>query len=169
MLKLTSAACVAASTLGLVACASVPAVAGPGQAAPADAGASDLAAFPAAQAGQKRHVITLPAQGNDNDLKVEVIVGRTMRIDCNNHVFGGQLQERTAQGWGYTYYVLDTLGAAASTKMGCPAGSERDAFVRSSAETLVRYNSRLPLVIYAPDDVEVRYRVWRAGTEQRAD
>jgi ecotin len=29
----------------------------------------------------------------------------------------------------------------------------------------VRYNSRLPLVIFAPTDVEVRYRVWRAGPE----
>ena len=26
---------------------------------------------------------------------------------------------------------------------------------------LMRYNSRLPLVIYVPQGVEVRYRIWR--------
>jgi ecotin len=27
---------------------------------------------------------------------------------------------------------------------------------------LLRYNSRLPVVVYVPDGVEVRYRIWRA-------
>jgi ecotin len=26
----------------------------------------------------------------------------------------------------------------------------------------IRYNSRLPVVVYAAEDVEVRYRIWRA-------
>jgi ecotin len=30
---------------------------------------------------------------------------------------------------------------------------------------LLRYNSRLPLVVYVPDGVEVRYRFWRADTD----
>ncbi len=33
---------------------------------------------------------------------------------------------------------------------------------------LVRYNSRLPIVVYVPEGVEVRYRVWTAGTETKA-
>ncbi|MGH7018630.1 MAG: serine protease inhibitor ecotin [Brevundimonas sp.] len=130
--------------------------------------ADDLKAFPAATAGQTRHVIRLPAQTDEDALKVEVIVGKTMRVDCNRHSFGGRLVERTAEGWGYTYYVLDSLGQAASTMMACPPGSEHDAFVRSGGQDLIRYNSRLPLVVYAPNDVEVRYRVWRAGEEQTA-
>ena len=77
----------------------------------------DLKAFPAASAGQTRHVIRLPAQTNEDALKVEVIVGKTMKVDCNRHSFGGRLQERTAEGWGYTYYVMDSLGQAASTMM----------------------------------------------------
>lgn len=130
---------------------------------------TDLTAFPAAQSGQTRHVIALPAHPDEEALKVELIVGKTIRVDCNNHRFGGALEERTAQGWGYTYYVLDDLGTGVSTLMGCPPGSERDAFVRSGPETLTRYNSRLPLVVYTPDDVQVRYRVWRAGDEQTAN
>jgi len=30
---------------------------------------------------------------------------------------------------------------------------------------LVRYNSRLPIVVYAPEGVEVRFRTWRADGE----
>lgn len=129
----------------------------------------DLTAFPAAQAGQTRHVIAVPAQTDEEAMKVELIVGRTMRIDCNQHHFGGALQQRTVEGWGYDYFVLESLGQGVSTLMGCPPGSEREAFVRGASQTLVRYNSRLPLVVYTPEDVEVRYRVWRAGPEQSVD
>ena len=30
---------------------------------------------------------------------------------------------------------------------------------------LIRYNSRLPIVVYVPEGVEVRYRIWSAGPE----
>jgi ecotin len=39
-----------------------------------------------------------------------------------------------------------------------------DRFITLGGEPqLLRYNSRLPLVVYAPDGVEVRYRLWRGG------
>ena len=132
----------------------------------AQSGADDLKAFPAATAGQTRHVIRLPAQSDEDALKVEVIIGKTMKVDCNRQFFGGRLETRTAEGWGYDYYVLPALGNAASTLMACPPGSERQAFVTTQEQPLIRYNSRLPVVVYAPSDVEVRYRVWRAGETQ---
>ena len=136
---------------------------------PAQTGAADaLKAFPAAAAGQTRHVITLPAQTDESALKVELILGKTQTVDCNRQFFGGRLETRTAEGWGYDYYVLPALGNAASTLMGCPPGSERQAFVTPQEQPLLRYNSRLPVVVYAPSDVEVRYRVWRAGETQTA-
>lgn len=128
----------------------------------------DLQAFPAAAAGQTRHVIRLPAEADENDLKVEIILGKTATVDCNRSGFGGALETRTAEGWGYDYYVLPTLGAQISTQMGCPPNSSRQAFVETGPQPLVRYNSRLPLVIYAPSDVEVRYRLWRAGETRPA-
>lgn len=124
---------------------------------------ADLKAFPEATAGQTRHVILLPERQNEDAMKVEIIVGKTARVDCNNHFFGGQIETRTAQGWGYDYYVLPSLGTMAGTLMGCPANSEREKFVAAPNQPLVRYNSRLPLVVYAPQDVEVRYRLWSAG------
>lgn len=156
------------AALTLAACAAAQAGSPMTDSTPGAQATDDLKAFPAASAGQTRHVIRLPAQTNEDALKVEVIVGKTMKVDCNRHSFGGRLQERTAEGWGYTYYVMDSLGQAASTMMACPPGSEREAFVRTAGQDLICYNSRLPLVVYAPNDAEVRYRIWRAGEEQTA-
>jgi ecotin len=33
---------------------------------------------------------------------------------------------------------------------------------------LIHYNSLLPIVVYAPDGVEIRYRIWSAGPETEA-
>ncbi len=33
---------------------------------------------------------------------------------------------------------------------------------------LIRYNSRLPIVVYVPEGVEVRYRIWTAGAKAKA-
>lgn len=163
ILTVSAAACVVA------ACTTVTAEPyNPAETSSTNSQAIDLPAFPAAMAAFTQHVIRLPAQADEDALKVEIIVGKTMKVDCNRHSFGGRLQERTLEGFGYPYYVLDSLGAAASTMMACPPGSERKMFVRSSDQTLIRYNSRLPIAVFVPSDVEVRYRVWRAGEEQTA-
>ena len=123
-----------------------------------------LKPYPAAPEGLTRHVIDLPAQANEADRRVELIAGKTLEVDCNHHSLGGQWQEKTVEGWGYDYYELGQVGPARSTLMACPDNSRRQAFVPVGGEPLlVRYNSKLPLVIYAPADVEVRYRIWSAA------
>ncbi|MFC5388166.1 serine protease inhibitor ecotin [Brevundimonas bullata] len=156
------------AALTLAACATAQAGSPMADSTPSAQTSDALKAFPAASAGQTRHVITLPAQADESALKVELILGKTQTVDCNRQFFGGRLETRTAEGWGYDYYVLPALGNAASTMMGCPPGSERQAFVTTQEQPLIRYNSRLPVVVYAPSDVEVRYRVWRAGETQTA-
>lgn len=129
----------------------------------------DLTAYPAARANEARHVIRLASRPNEDDYKVELIVGKTQMVDCNNHRLGGSIETRTAEGWGYDYFVVGDLGQGMSTLMGCPDNSRKEAFVRGGGEPmLIRYNSRLPVVVYAPRDVEVRYRLWSAGAEERA-
>ena len=163
------------SALALTACATAPVgaqapvVEQNGTAVHAGSAQDELKAYPAASSGQKRHVLFLPAQTNEEDLKVELLVGKTQLVDCNHHALGGQLETRTVQGWGYDYYVLPALGAGVSTLMGCPPNSNREAFVTIRQENLLRYNSRLPVVVYTPEDVEVRYRLWRAGEVRGLD
>lgn len=124
-----------------------------------------LKPYPAASAGYNRHVIELPAQANEAEHKVELIAGKTLEVDCNPQRLSGQWQEKTAEGWGYNYYELSKVGPAMSTLMACPDNSRKPAFVPVGGEPLlVRYNSKLPLVVYAPADVEVRYRIWSAAT-----
>jgi ecotin len=129
----------------------------------------ELKAFPEAPAGQQRHVIFLPKRSDEDARRVGVIVGRTELVDCNRHTFGSQLEKRTVDGWGYDYYVVTGVGMVASTRMACPDNTKKKTFVRSSDEPLLRYNSRLPLVVFAPVDVEIRYRIWRAGRERTTD
>lgn len=52
-----------------------------------------------------------------------------------------------------------------------PKTPQVDRFVTLGGEPkLLRYNSRLPIVVYVPSSVEVRYRLWRADpTPTRAD
>lgn len=123
-----------------------------------------LKPYPVASAGYNRHVIELPAQANEAEHKVELIAGKTLDVDCNQQRLGGQWQEKTVEGWGYTYYQLSQVGPAMSTLMACPDNSRKQAFVPVGGEPLlVRYNSKLPLVIYAPAEVQVRYRIWSAA------
>lgn len=125
-----------------------------------------LKPYPAAAAGYNRHVIELPAQADETEYKVEIIAGQTLDVDCNLQRLSGQWQEKTVEGWGYSYYELSQVGPTRSTLMACPDSSRKQAFVSVGGEPhLVRYNSKLPLVIYVPKDVEVRYRLWSAVGE----
>ncbi len=137
------------------------------QSGPRPAG-DELQAFPQAGPGQARRVIRLPSERDENGLRVGLIVGRNMWVDCNRQVFAARIDKRTAEGWGYDYYVVTSVGPPASTMMACPTNARSRQFVRSAEEPLVRYNSRLPLVVFAPTDVEIRYRIWRAGAEVAA-
>ena len=125
--------------------------------------------YPQAGEGQQRHVIEVPPQANEADYRVELIAGKTLDVDCNQQRLAGQWQRKSVQGWGYDYYELEQVGPAMSTLMACPDDSRRKAFVAEGGEPLlVRYNSKLPLVVYTPADVQVRYRIWSAADSQAA-
>jgi len=128
----------------------------------------NLAAFPAASDGMYRSVIHLPALPSEEDARVEIIAGRIATIDCNISWFGGSLIAATISGWGFDYYTLHADGPMAQTRMACPEGSRHEAFVPVRGEGfMLRYNSRLPVVIYAKDGFEIRYRVWTPSAEMR--
>ena len=130
----------------------------------------ELKAFPPAGEGMSRFVIMFPPRKDEELLKVQLLVGKTVKLDPQNrYFFVGKLETETITGWGYDRYVLKSLGPMAGTLMAVdPNEPKIDRFITLGGEPqLLRYNSRLPLVVYLPDGVEVRYRIWRADQEIR--
>lgn len=124
-----------------------------------------MKAFPPAEEGMVRYVINLPEQADESAFKVELIVGKTVKTDAvNRYFFGGMLETENIPGWGFNRYILRTLGPMAGTLMAVdPDAPQVERFISLGGEAqLLRYNSRLPLVVYVPAGVEVRYRIWRA-------
>jgi ecotin len=130
--------------------------------------ADNMNAFPAALRGMVRYVLPLSKEENETALKVELVIGKTVPLDANNnYFFGGKVETKIAQGWGFPYYVLPKLGPIAGTLMAVdPNAPKVERFISIGGEPqLLRYNSKLPIVVYVPEGVEVRYRIWRAPTE----
>jgi len=123
-----------------------------------------VAPYPQAEKGMKRQVITLPQQKDESGYKVELLIGQTLEVDCNQHRLGGELESKTLEGWGYDYYVFDKVTSPASTMMACPDGKKTQKFVTAylGDDAMVRYNSKLPIVVYTPENIDVKYRVWKA-------
>ena len=112
----------------------------------------------------------MPKQDDESALKVELIVGKTVQADAHNrYFFGGRIETETIKGWGFPRYIVRKLGPMAGTLMAVdPNAPKVSRFVTLGGDPyLIRYNSRLPIVVYAPEGVEVRYRIWAAGAETR--
>jgi ecotin len=130
--------------------------------------ADNMNAFPAAKKAMVRYVLPLSKEENETALKVELVIGKTVQVEANNnYFFGGKVETKIAQGWGFTYYVVPKLGPMAGTLMAVdPNAPKVERFISIGGEPqLLRYNSKLPIVVYVPEGVEVRYRIWRAPTE----
>jgi ecotin len=128
----------------------------------------ELKAFPAAQEGMERIVIVLPhkERGEEGAFKVELVAGKTMSTDGVNQMrLGTAIEPRPLKGWGYTFYEVTGSGHAMSTLMAPPPGSPKVERFVAGTHLTIRYNSRLPIVIYAPKGYEVRYRIWQAPAE----
>ena len=130
-----------------------------------------MKAFPPAEAGMVRYVLQLPKLEDESTARVELIVGKTVQVDeANTYFFGGEIKKETIKGWGYTRYLVKKLGPMAGTLMGVdPNAPKVYRFITLGGEPyIIRYNSRIPVVVYVPVGVEVRYRVWTAGAETKA-
>ena len=133
--------------------------------------ADNMQAFPPPEAGMVRYVLELPKQEDESAFKVELAVGKTVQTDPQNrYFFGGEIVEETIEGWGFPRFVVSALGPMAGTLMAVdPATPKVARFITLGGDPfLIRYNSRLPVVVYAPEGVEVRYRIWSAGPELKA-
>jgi ecotin len=134
--------------------------------------ADDLKPYPQAEPGYRRVIIRLPVVDAPDDRKVELIFGRMIEVDCNRHFLSAQLERKVAQGWGYDYFILSNVGNPASTMMACPPDEpKKNTFVRlglgqdDAQNGWQRYNPKLPIVVYVPEGIEVRYRIWKADKQ----
>ena len=128
-----------------------------------------LKAFPKAAEGMSRFVIVLPdkTRAQEGAFKVELIVGKMMDTDGVNRMFlSGKLEPKPLKGWGFTYYQAK-LGPAASTLIGVPPGTPPVHKFVAGPSQLIRYNSRIPVVVYVPKGAEVRYRIWSATPDTK--
>ncbi|WGK87927.1 serine protease inhibitor ecotin [Pseudomonas migulae] len=125
----------------------------------------DVAPFPKAENGFTRQVIHLAPQAGEDNYQVEILAGKTLTVDCNRQRLGGMLEEKNLEGWGYPFYRLEKVIGPMSTLMACPDGKSKQDFVPVVGDGFrLRYNSKLPIVLYVPKDVEVRYRIWSASS-----
>jgi len=130
----------------------------------------NMKAFPPPDPGMVRYVLQLPKQDDESAFKVELIVGKTVLLDEHNrYFFSGKIQQETIKGWGFPRYKVSQLGPMAGTQMAIdPNAAKVERFITLGGEPyLIRYNSRLPVVIYTPEGVEVRYRIWKAEPEMK--
>jgi ecotin len=130
-----------------------------------------MKAFPPAEEGMVRYILQLPKQDDESIFKVELIVGKTVQVDeKNRYFFGGNIEKETINGWGYTRYNVSKIGPMAGTRMAVdPNVPKVTKFITLAGDPyIVRYNSRLPIVVYVPEGVEVRYRIWTTRAEVKA-
>ena len=130
----------------------------------------ELKAFPAAKDKMERLVIVLPCKerGEEDGFQVELIVGKMMETDGVNQVrLGTSFREQDLKGWGYKYYEVAGSSQTMTTLIGVPPGTPTVNKFVSGSSLKIRYNSRLPIVIYMPagEGYEVRYRIWSAADE----
>lgn len=119
-----------------------------------DEGHKELNVYPKASKGMTRFVVELPKESDESTLQVEIIVGKVISMDPVNHArFGGKLLTSVIKGYGYPYYTVEDLGNISSTLIGVKRGTPNVMrFVQAGGMPLIRYNSRLPIVVYVPAD-----------------
>lgn len=139
----------------------------------------DLSRYPMPPAGQSRWVIQLPGvlppnpdpamSASPADWRVELIVGREVEVDCNRHFFSGRIASESLPELGTKVYRVGQVGPMASTRMACPPGApkRRQFVVMGGKPFVVPYNASQPIVVFAPQELEVRWRLWKASREQR--
>lgn len=121
--------------------------------------AHDLSMYPPESDSLNRHIIFLPIEENENLYRLEIWAGQLKMVDCNKHQVSGNFVKKVVKGWGYPYYEFHSNQNHMSTLMACPDNTLTEKFIRSNSEHL-RYNSKLPVVIYCPKELEIEYAIW---------
>ncbi|QKF64173.1 ecotin family protein [Campylobacter corcagiensis] len=128
----------------------------------------DTSIFPKAQDGFRQHIINLEPKQSEKDYEVVVEFGRVLSVDCNVHSYsGGILKDKVLDGYGYNYYEFsDNNSTLYKTLMLCPDEALKDEFVMFGDSIKTHYNSKIPLIIYAPKDINIRVKIYALESEK---
>lgn len=130
----------------------------------ADAALAALAAFPAAEPGQKRWLIFLePLENSVDEANHLVRLSAVMRSsgDGKSHgALSGSLVVQSLPGWGYSYVRYEGETRIRSARSGPKAVSQVDTWA-CSKYLICRYNSQLPLVAYTPGALLLQHAVFK--------
>ena len=99
---------------------------------------------------------------SNNSVKIEIIPGKTMEVDCNNHSLMGEFSEKVLSD-GNSYYVFDSNGQAISTLMGCPDNTKTKKFVQGQS-IMIDANEATPPLLFASEGIEVKQRRWSSSS-----
>ena len=141
----------------------------------------DLTGYPEPAPGLKRWVIQpsglLPKSADPLisahplDWRIQLIVGQTVTLDCNSKRLSGSgmTMRMLPNASGKALFEVKGPVAVISTKMACPDDqSSRSSFLSLGKQPyLVPYNASWPIVVDLPENVQLRWRVWKAETRQQ--
>ena len=141
----------------------------------------NLSGYPQPSPGLKRWVIQpsglLPKSSDPIisaspiDWRIQLIVGQTVTIDCNTKRLSGSgmTMRMLPKASGKALFEVKGPVAVISTKMACPdAQPTRTSFLSLGKQPyLVPYNASWPIVVDLPENVQLRWRVWKAETRQQ--
>ncbi|GAA4881485.1 ecotin family protein [Ferrimonas pelagia] len=109
-----------------------------------------------------RHIFHFPA-GTEVAQQVEIQAYTVAQLaPCNSYRGKGELSWQNLQGWGYGYGEVTGFepGVYASTLAACP-DLPKEAVEVMIGQSLQRHSGQYPLVVYAPEGVEIRARRWQ--------
>ena len=141
----------------------------------------NLTGYPEPAPGLKRWVIQpsglLPKSADPLisahplDWRIQLIVGQTVGLDCNiKRLSGsGMTMRMLPKASGKALFEVKGPLAVISTKMACPDDQPiRTSFLSLGKQPyLVPYNASWPIVVDLPENVQLRWRVWKAETRQQ--
>ncbi|EPY29525.1 ecotin [Strigomonas culicis] len=106
--------------------------------------------------------------------RLQLIPGRMVelaRADASSApTLGGTVEEMLLES-GPTCYFVDLAEELVMTRIALHAAADEEKvrhFVPLADAPVFRYNSRFPVVVYLPEDAELRYSVWTSGGEMTA-
>lgn len=114
-----------------------------------------------------KNVIFMDPRVNETQYKIEFYAVKSMEVDnCNKHYLLGDFEVKTLEGYGYPYYVFKSNGQVISTKMACENSMKKIQNVASGKTETVRYMSLLPVVIYTPKEIDIKYKIWNQDPKE---